>query len=132
MTTQNNFREAARRIRAFQRSFDGSAGKAARIVGEEILTDVKASRPGHGVPVDEGTLRSTGRVDGPGRDERVVVSFGGAAAPYALEQHERLDFQHDVGEARYLVRGVERWRPGGSAAIDALRDMAEEAIRRAR
>lgn len=130
--TESSFREAARRIRAFQRRFAGSAGQAARIVGEEIMTDVKASRPGHGVPVDTGVLRSTGRVEGPGRAERVVLSFGGAAAPYALVQHERLDLHHEVGEARYLVRGLERWRPGGSAALKALEDMAEEAVRRAR
>lgn len=35
------------------------------------------------------------------RDKRVVVAVGYATA-YALVQHERLDFSHTVGQAKYL------------------------------
>lgn len=92
------------------------------------MTDVRASRPGHGVPVDEGTLRSTGRVTGPVAN-RVRLSFGGAAAPYAVIQHEDLELSHRVGEPRYLVRGLQRFRPDGSAAIRGLQTGVEVALR---
>lgn len=96
------------------------------------MTDVKASRPGHGVPVDKGTLRNTGKVDGPlgpAGAPQVVLSFGGASAKYALIQHEATHFHHTVGEPRYLVRGMERWAPGGSAAMEAIRKNAEAGLK---
>lgn len=130
--TSRSFRRAARRVKRFAESMDKPTGEAVRGIGEEIMTDVKASRPGKGVPVDIGTLRASGRVLGPDRQGRVTLVFGGPAAPYALVQHERMDFVHTTGEARYLVRGVERWEPDGSAAIAALKANAELGIRRAR
>lgn len=48
------------------------------------------------VPVDEGALRSSRTVvdsSGPG-NYVVTVGYGGPSAPYALVQHERLDFWH--------------------------------------
>jgi hypothetical protein len=84
------------------------------------MLDVKASRPGEGVPVDTGALRSTGRVEGPKNDE-VELSFGGAAAPYALKVHEEdPERRHTVGEHRYLVRGMDRWRQNGASVRRAL------------
>jgi hypothetical protein len=131
MSTQRSFRQAARSIERLAKEMDRRVPSGLRVIGEEIMTDVKASRAGHGVPVREGILRSTGRVKGPDRGE-VEISFGGAAAPYALVQHERLDFRHTVGEARYLVRGLDRWKPDGSQGIRALREDAEAGIRAAR
>ena len=102
-----------------------------RMIGEEIMTDVKNSRAGHGVPVRKGTLRGTGRVEGPtGEPPQVSLSFGGAAAPYALVQHEVLTFAHPVGEARYLVRGLERWSAGASNAMHVLGRSAEQTLNR--
>lgn len=98
-----------------------------RVIGEEIMTDVQAARPGEGVPVDEGTLRDSGVVTGPDEKGSVRLTFGGAAAPYALRQHEELQYRHTVGEARYLVRGVERWSRGDRPA-DALKKMVSAAI----
>lgn len=101
------------------------------MIGEEIMADVKASRPGAGVPRDTGVLASTGRVDGPAPTPLgpfVELSFGGAAAQYALAQHEILTYHHKVGEARYLVRGMERWKPGGSAAMEAMRQNAQAGL----
>ena len=98
-------------------------------IGEEIKTDVAASRPGKGIPRDFGVLASTLRVRAPGA-HRVFLTAGGAAAAYALVQHEKLDLQHDIGEARYLVRGIERWKPDGSAAMEAMKDQSEEAAKR--
>ncbi|MGH9255471.1 MAG: hypothetical protein ACRD3C_13000, partial [Vicinamibacterales bacterium] len=58
----------------------------------------------------------------------VELSFGGAAANYALAQHEILTYRHKVGEARYLVRGMERWKPGGSSAMEALKANAQAGL----
>lgn len=132
LQTRKNFRRAGRRIARLASRMEGETGETVRRIGEEIMTDVKASREGKGVPVDEGTLRSTGQVIGPDAADTVRLVFGGPAAPYAVVQHERLDFQHDKGEARYLVRGVERWDPDGSAAIRALRENALSGIVAAR
>jgi hypothetical protein len=125
---------AARRVASASRDLSRTFGVSLRAIGEEIMTDVKSSRAGHGVPVDTGALRSTGLVEGPEvtSTPRVTLSFGGPAAPYALAQHERLDYQHRVGEPRYLVRGLERWKATGSAAMTALRAQARLVMGRGR
>src|SRR3990172_2540728 len=109
--TQESFRAAAKRIKSAAKVVGGgSIGRGLRMIGEEIMTDVRASRPGAGVPRDTGALASTGRVEGPVATPlgpAVELSFGGAAASYALAQHEILTYHHKVGEARYLVRGME-------------------------
>ncbi len=60
--------------------------------GQEMLTEALPI-----TPVDTGNLRASGRVSLPrvslGGVE-VDVGFGGAAAPYALFVHERLDAYH--------------------------------------
>lgn len=120
--TSQSFRAAGRRISRAGRELSRVWPRGLRLIGEEIMTDTKDSRPGKGVPVDEGTLRSTGRVDGgtgPSVAARVELSFGGPAAPYALIQHENMQYRHKVGEPRYLVRALERWRPWTSAAMAA-------------
>jgi hypothetical protein len=128
----DNFDAAARKINAMARLVgDGLKAEGLRVIGESIMTDVKASREGHGVPVDQGTLRGSGRVEGPAGGV-VTLSFGGSAAPYALRQHEELSYRHTVGEARYLVRGLERFKAGGFAGVElALRENAEEGVRKA-
>lgn len=131
MTTRRNFARAARNVRRFGNGMRPPLGTALRGIGEEIMTDVRASSEGHGVPRDEGVLAASGRVEGPRPDVSVLLSFGDASAPYALRQHEELDYRHTVGEPRYLVRGVDRWKPNGSAAVAALKRNAEQAARRA-
>ena len=126
-----NVAEVARKIETLARAGGDANVSGARVIGEQIMTDVKASRPGAGVPVDTGALRQTGRVDGPDARGVVRLSFGGAAASYALRQHEDLSYRHTVGEARYLVRGLERWERG-NAPEDALRMQAKAAIDAAR
>lgn len=133
--TRDSFNAAAKKIADAMREVGNEVSPTLLAVGEEIMTDVKASRPGHGVPVDKGTLRGSGRVTGPaGHRFRpfVTLSFGGAAAPYALIQHEVVTFKHTVGEPRYLVRGMERWKPGGSPAWLALQKNAKAALNRER
>ena len=56
-------------------------------------------------PKDTGTLRNTIHVDGPhvrGRRITVMIVAGGPAAPYAVVQHENLQFKHKEGQAKYL------------------------------
>lgn len=121
--TKASFRHAAQRIERLRANLGKGARSGLRILGEEIMLDVKASRPGAGVPVAKGTLRSTGRVEGPNNRGQVELSFGGASAPYALRQHEEMHYHHEVGEARYLVRGVERWQAHGLSTSKALAEL---------
>jgi hypothetical protein len=69
--------------------------------GGLIITDSQ----NHYVPVLTGALRSSGHVDQPviiGKSVSVTLGFGGPATPYALIQHENLEFRHTVGQAKYL------------------------------
>lgn len=138
--TEASFGKAAKRIAQAARNIGDTVPQGLRMIGEEILTDVKSSRVGHGVPVKTGALRASGKVDGPMGDKKhvyVLLSFGGTAAGfndevgYALIQHEVLTFRHRVGEARYLVRGIERWSPTKSAAMAAWKANAQAGVRAA-
>ena len=122
--TKRSFQRAGKRIEKLSKNLGNKMASGLRLIGEEIMLDVKAARPNEGVPVDKGTLRSSGRVSGPKNDE-VELSFGGAAAPYALEQHENVDLKHRVGEARYLVRGVERWAANGASVKRAMKRLQD-------
>lgn len=120
--TKRDFERAVKKIGMVQAKLKSKLPVGLRIIAEEVMMDIKASRPGKGVPVDTGALRSTGRVEGPAAGV-VTLSFGGPAAPYALVQHETIGLKHRVGEARYLVRGIERWRPGGVSAQRAVAEL---------
>lgn len=79
--------------------------------GERIMTISKQNF----VPVKDGVLRASGRTHPAvrkGKNVEVVLSFGGTAVTYALEQHENLDFSHTVGEAKYLERPLNAAIPG--------------------
>lgn len=58
------------------------------------------------VPVDLGVLRNSGLVEQPristGGRITVRLGFGGPAVGYAVVQHENLEFEHTVGQAKYL------------------------------
>ena len=57
------------------------------------------------VPIDTGALRASGIVTKPyvtGTTAEVQISYGGAAAPYAVIVHEDLEVNHPVGKAKYL------------------------------
>lgn len=56
------------------------------------------------VPVDTGTLKSSGHVAGTehvGNKFTATIAYGGAA-PYAIYVHEDLEAHHEVGQAKYL------------------------------
>lgn len=123
-------RELSRDLKRAAADLSARTPQEIRLTAEQILTDVKTSSQGRGVPVDEGTLRDTGRVRHLG-GKRFAITFGGPAAPYALVQHERLDFRHEIGEARYLVRGLERWARGTVGDLmQRTQDMPTEVLRR--
>lgn len=69
-----------------------SLGRALYVEGERIMGESKRL-----CPVDTGTLRSSGRVQEPvhqGETVTVVLSYGGAAAPYAVSVHENMNAYH--------------------------------------
>lgn len=76
---------------------------AVYVAANEIMTEAKQR-----APVDTGTLRSSGYVTlpEPGPNPKVELGFGGAAAQYALVQHERTEYRHEVGEAKYLENAI--------------------------
>lgn len=112
-------------VKAQLRRYGRAANKAFAgglfIQGEKIMAVSKTE-----VPVDLGPLRASGHVDLPveragGVD--VVLGFGGPAGVgnqgetnrerigYALIQHERLDYRHTVGKAKYLSDPAEAQAP---------------------
>lgn len=122
------FDRVRRKLKRMASEAGAETASGTRILAEHVLTDVKNSRPGRGVPKDRGTLANTGRATGPDAEGVVRITFGGAAAPYALAQHERTDYRHTLGEARYLVRGVER-ASDEKAPLRALEEVGEELVR---
>ena len=79
-------------------------GRALNVEAEKIMTKSKRL-----VPVDLGVLRASGHVRKPVIKKTaatVVMGYGGAASAYALIQHERLDFQHTSGQAKFLEQPV--------------------------
>lgn len=132
--TERSFKRVAKKIKQYSAAQVTVSNIGLWEIGIEVMTDVVASAPGHGVPVDEGILRSTGRVSDINLATKsgipeVELSFGGASAPYALAQHERTDYRHTVGEARYLVRGLERWKSSGSQAWQSIKRNAKAATK---
>lgn len=64
------------------------------------------------VPVDTGVLKNSGFVAEPkitSSGVEVELGYGGAAAAYAVVQHERLDYRHTVGQAKFLEIPVLAW-----------------------
>ena len=95
---------AVRMLRTLRQATPRMVGGALYREGERIMTVSKTL-----VPVDTGVLRASGHVKQPeygsGR-VTVVLGYGGAAAAYARVQHERTDFHHTVGQAKYLEQPV--------------------------
>lgn len=65
-------------------------------------------------PLDFGPLRGSAYVTAPEVTESSVmveIGYGGPAAAYAVEQHERLDFAHEVGNAKFLENAINKAAP---------------------
>jgi hypothetical protein len=77
-------------------------------------------------PVDQGTLRASGHVQPPrvrGDTMSITLGFGGAASAYALVQHERTDFAHTSGMAKFLEKNVNEARRGFGARLSRHLDL---------
>lgn len=61
------------------------------------------------VPVRTEALRNSGYVGEPVVTPTGVVIEVGFREPYALIQHERLDFKHNHGQAKYLESPLTEW-----------------------
>lgn len=68
-----------------------------------------------------GTLRKSGKVEVIRNGDKIsaILSYGGAAIPYALIQHERSDFFHTTGQWRYLASVLDESRNFMAARIAA-------------
>lgn len=101
-----------------------AAGVGLHNEAERIMTRSKEEF----VPVKTGALRSTGHVgEVEVKSNEVVVEmgYGGPGTPYAVAQHERLDYQHPgQGEAKYLERPTLEAVHGMGSRIAA--DVAKE------
>lgn len=134
-------REMQRRLRRLARDSGDAVARALRLEAEvEIMTRAKKSAEGKGVPVDEGVLRSSGHVkdvERRGVELSVTMGFGGPAGSgnlgetnkedvgYAVIQHEGLNFQHRIGEPKYLERPMMEAIPGMAQRIaDRIRKEA--------
>ncbi len=80
------------------------------VEGNSIMTAAKKL-----TPVDLGPLRASGHVQ-PAvirkTSASVVLGFGGAASDYALVQHERTDYHHTVGQAKFLEQPANAAKKG--------------------
>ena len=109
-------RELAARLKLAIANAPIRVGQAMREEGETIMTRSKRDF----VPVDFGILRASGFVDGPeikGDIATVTLGYGGAASAYALIQHERMEYHHTVGQAKYLEQPVNEAVRGFSQRI---------------
>lgn len=85
------------------------------------------------VPVRFGALRGSGRIHAPersGDEVSVDLTYGGAAAPYALYVHENLNAQHaSPTKAKYLEDPVNEVMQGTAERLAAALEARWEAIR---
>lgn len=83
---------------------------------EEMVEVMRESR--RRAPFEEGELRESEYVT-PSSSKGAPMVEGGYAAPYALVQHERTDFHHKRGEAKFLQRAVDARTSGMLERIGA-------------
>lgn len=124
-------REMQQRLRDLARRFPKATEDALYLEGEKIMTKSKQDY----VPVDDGTLRSSGHVKKPerrGKEVSVRMVYGGSSAPYALTIHENpsvhdpptwrgveVKFHPDGRGPKYLQKPMNEAIPGMSSRIAA-------------
>lgn len=80
----------------------GDIADAVNRVAERVLTVSQDE-----VPLEEGTLQGTGKIEEPATPETLTASLT-YSTPYARFQHERLDLHHPNGrKAKYLSDPVQ-------------------------
>lgn len=83
-----------------------ASGAGLYALGNEMMTDSKEM-----TPVDLGPLKASGYVSLPverGKKTLVEIGYGGPAKDYAIPQHENLSYHHEVGEAKFLEKGINK------------------------
>lgn len=94
-------KEMRAKLSNLARKYPKKAKAALVMWGERVMTRSKDEF----VPVDLGTLRSSGHVKPhSGKKIGIDLAYGGPAEAYAIVQHENPDFQHTVGEDKYLEK----------------------------
>ena len=94
-------REMVERLKTKPRQVRAAAASGLYDFGDRIM---KMSKD-HYVPVDTHALQNSGQTGRPetrGDDVSVKLSYGGAAAPYAVYVHEITWYHHPHGQAKYL------------------------------
>jgi len=103
-------KELQRTLEKLDKRAQAELKKALYAEAELIMTESKKQ-----VPVDTGTLRSTGYVKQPeekGDLVEVEMGYGGPAAPYAIWVHERTELHHNPPtKAKYLEDPVKTAAP---------------------
>lgn len=108
----------------------GIAARLPEALGAELYRDMVGvmAKSQDIVPYDEGDLHDSGEVDRPevdGSGARVVLHYGSASVPYALTQHENMEYAHPRGgEAKFLEKVLNAW------TADGPEDVAARAIKR--
>ena len=76
--------------------------RAAQLKGSGLAAEYLLGEANRKVPIEESTLEKSGAssVEQGAKDTTLAVSYD---TPYAVVQHESMDFQHDAGrEAKWL------------------------------
>ncbi|TXL91581.1 minor capsid protein [Streptomyces sp. IB2014 016-6] len=102
---------------AVQRELRAAAARGLLMAGEHVLGETQAV-----VPIDEGALSRSGTVS---VDEPTLTAAVAYDTPYAIRQHEELDFQHAPGRQAKFVEG-----PLNASAAE-VRDIVAAQLRRA-
>ena len=97
-----------RRLGATKAQVHDACGEGLFRFGSKIMSISRAEY----VPYDTHTLQRSGKTDEPewsGDTVTVLLHYGDDARAYALIQHERTDFHHPHGQAKYLETPVKRF-----------------------
>lgn len=112
-------------LRQVSAAMHKGAVRGLTMAAEHILTESRAA-----VPLEEGTLERSGRVDVDAGALRAAVSYGGddeTLGIVAIVQHERLDYQHAPGRTpKYLEGPLTR---EASTARDIIAAQVRRALR---
>lgn len=88
--------------------------------GLQKAADAILAESNRRAPEDEGDLKASGRAVADGNE--AAVGYG---APYAVRQHEKLNYHHDSGQAKYLETAV---HVAKDEALEAIAASIREAL----
>lgn len=122
----NGAQDMIRKLKQVAVKFPDQVAAAIFMEAQIEMTESKKRCPVSPLParkgVVPGTLRASGTVHKPerhGKNISVTMSYGGAAKAYAEVQHERLDFFHTTGQAKYLESVLNESRSSMAGRIAA-------------